>query len=112
MLWTLILVGVWFLIYGLTGVEAFFPCRVIRSMNNAIRQDIAEILLRKSYRSFHEQSVGEYLSQFTNDISQIENLAWNPFFNCIRSADGRTGHCLYAEAGNSSESVKRAADRI
>lgn len=83
--WTLILVGVWFLIYGLTGVETFFRCRVIRSMNNAIRQDIAEILLQKSYRSFHEQPVGEYLSQFTNDISQIENLAWNPFFDCIRS---------------------------
>lgn len=86
MLWTLILVVVWFLIYGMTGVETFFRCRVIRNMNNAIRQDIAEILLKKSYRSFHEQSVGEYLSQFTNDISQIENLAWNPFYGCIRSA--------------------------
>ncbi len=86
MRWTLILVGVWFLIYGLTGVETFFRCRVIRIMNNAIRQDIAEVLLKKSYRSFHEQSVGEYLSQFTNDISQIENLAWNPFFDCIRWA--------------------------
>ena len=84
--WTLILVGVWFLIYGFTGVETFFRCRVIRIMNNAIRQDIAEILLKKSYRSFHEQSVGEYLSQFTNDISQIENLAWNPFYDYIRSA--------------------------
>lgn len=84
--WTLILVGVWFLIYGLTGVETFFRCRVIRSMNNAIRQDTAEILLKKSYRSFHEQSVGEYLSQFTNDINQIENLAWNPLYDCIRSA--------------------------
>lgn len=86
MFWTLILVAVWFLIYGLTGAETFFRCRVIRMMNNAIRQDIAEILLKKSYRSFHDQSVGEYLSQFTNDISQIENLAWNPFFDCIRSA--------------------------
>ena len=86
MFWTLILVAVWFLIYGLTGMETFFRCRVIRIMNNAIRQDIAEILLKKSYRSFHEQSVGEYLSQFTNDISQIENLAWNPFYDCIRSA--------------------------
>ena len=86
MFWTLVLVVVWFLIYGFTGLENFFQCRVIRIMNNAIRQDIAEILLKKSYRSIHEQSVGEYLSQFTNDISQIENLAWNPFFDCIRSA--------------------------
>lgn len=83
--WMLLLVVIWFFIYGLTGVETFFRCRAIRSMNNAIRQDIAEILLQKSFRSFHEQSVGEYLSQFTNDIGQIENLAWNPFFDCIRS---------------------------
>lgn len=85
MFWTLFLVIIWFVIYGLTGVETFFRCRVIRAMNNAIRQDIAEILLKKSYRGFHEQPVGEYLSQFTNDITQIENLAWNPFFDCIRS---------------------------
>lgn len=84
--WTLLLVGVWFLIHGLTGAETFFRCRAIRSMNNAIRQDMAHILWKKSYRSFHGQSVGEYLAQFTNDIGQIENLAWNPFFECIRSA--------------------------
>lgn len=84
--WTMVLVGVWFLIYGLTGAETFFRCRAIQNMNNAIRQDIAELLLKKRYRSFHEQPVGEYLSQFTNDINQIENLAWNPFFDCIRSA--------------------------
>lgn len=86
MFWMLLLVVLWFLIYGLSGVETFFRCRAICVMNNAIRQDITEILLKKSYRSFHERPVGEYLSQFTNDISQIENLAWNPFFDCIRSA--------------------------
>lgn len=84
--WTLLLVSVWFLIYGLTGAETFFRCRVIRSMNNAIRQDIANMLLQKSYQQFHRQSVGEYLSLFTNDITQIENLVWNPFYDCIRSA--------------------------
>lgn len=82
--WTLLLVAVWFLIYGLTGAETFFRCRVIRSMNNALRQDIANMLLQKSYRQFHRQTVGEYLSLFTNDITQIENLVWNPFYDCIR----------------------------
>lgn len=37
------------------------------------------MLLDKSYQDFHKQSVGEYLAWFTNDVSQIENLAWNPF---------------------------------
>lgn len=82
--WTFLLVSVWFLIYGLTGLETFFRCRVIRKMNNAIRQDIANMLLQKSYRQFHQQSIGEYLSLSTNDITQIENLAWNPFYDCIR----------------------------
>lgn len=83
--WTLLLVAVWFLIYGLTSAETFFRCRVIRRMNNAIRQDISNMLLQKSYQQFHQQSVGEYLSLFTNDITQIESLAWNPFYDCIRS---------------------------
>lgn len=82
--WTFLLVAVWFLIYGLTGLETFCRCRVIRRMNNAIRQDITEILLQKSYWQFHQQSVGDYLTLFTNDINQIENLAWNPFYDCIR----------------------------
>lgn len=82
--WTLLLVAVWFLIYGLTGAETFFRCRLIRKMNNEIRQDIANMLLQKSYRQFHQRSVGESLSLFTNDITQIENLAWNPFYDCIR----------------------------
>lgn len=86
MFWMLLLVAVWFLIYGLTAVETFLQCRAIRAMNNAVRQDIAEMLLGKKYQDFHELSAGEYLSWFTNDINQIENLAWNPFFNCIRSA--------------------------
>lgn len=82
--WTFLLVAVWFLIYGLTSLETFFRCRVIRRMNNAIRQDITEILLQKSYWQFHQQSVGDYLTLFTNDINQIENLAWNLFYDCIR----------------------------
>ncbi len=86
LVWTLLLVAVWFVIQGLASVETFLRCRVIRIMNNAIRRDMAEKLLGKSYQSFHEQTVGEYLSQFTNDMSQIENQAWNPFFDCVRSA--------------------------
>ncbi len=77
--WMLLLVAVWFLIHGLSGLETWLRCRGIRCMNNAIRQDIAKALLRKSYLEFHGQSVGDYLALFTNDISQIESLAWNPF---------------------------------
>ena len=46
------LVAVWFLIYGLTGAETYFRCRVIRRMNNAIREDIASMLLQKTIGNF------------------------------------------------------------
>lgn len=33
MFWMLLLVAVWFLIYGLTAVETFLQCHAIRAMN-------------------------------------------------------------------------------
>lgn len=32
--WMLLLVVIWFFIYGLTGVETFFRCRIIRAMRH------------------------------------------------------------------------------
>lgn len=55
-------------------------------MNNAVRRDMAATLLQKNHREFHELDTGEYLSWFTNDINQIESLAWKPFYQCVDSA--------------------------
>lgn len=81
--WYLVLMGNWFILIAVNGFETYFEGRAIRTMNNAVRKDMAATLLTKSHGDFHKLDTGEYLSWFTNDINQIENLAWNPFFNCI-----------------------------
>jgi len=84
--WILIMLGAWFLLLGINSLQDFFQGRAVRAMNNAVRQDMAATLLQKKHGEFHELDTGEYLSWFTNDISQIENLAWKPFYQCVDSA--------------------------
>ena len=52
-------------------------------MNNAVRRDIAATMAVKGYEEFHQLNIGEYISRFSNDIEQIEKLAWNSFYGCI-----------------------------
>ena len=84
--WILMMVGAWFLLLGINSLQEFFQGRAVRAMNNAVRRDMAATLLRKNHGEFHELDTGEYLSWFTNDINQIENLAWKPFYQCVDSA--------------------------
>ena len=66
--------------------ETFFQGRAVRRMNNALRRDMAAGLLHKTHQEYHKQESGEYLSQFANDVNQIEQLAWTPFFTIMGSA--------------------------
>ncbi len=84
--WCLTLMGNWLILVAVGGLETYFEARAIRMMNNTVRQDMTATLLQKTHREFHTLDSGEYLSWFTNDINQIENLAWTPFFNCINYA--------------------------
>ena len=42
--------------------------------------------MHKTHQEYHKQESGEYLSQFTNDVNQIEQMAWTPFFTIMGSA--------------------------
>lgn len=84
--WILMMVGAWFLLLGINSLQEFFQGRAVRAMNNAVRRDMAATLLQKNHVEFHALDTGEYLSLFTNDINQIENLAWKPFYQCVDSA--------------------------
>lgn len=75
---------VFLLIFDQMG--AVFQGRAIRCMNNCVRLDIAATLAHTDYQNYHARESGEYLSQFTNNISQIESMAWNTFFQCITTA--------------------------
>ncbi len=83
LLWTLLLCGSWFLLLWVDSLEEIFQGRAIRKMNDEVRRDAAETLLKKSHGEFHEKDTGDYLSQFTNDVNKIEELAWQPFYRCV-----------------------------
>ena len=83
---SLSVIGGWILLscvqdYICTALQS----NAIRKMNNQVRQDMGKVLLKKSHGEFHEKESGQYLSWFTNDINQIENLGWNTFYSLIGS---------------------------
>ncbi len=82
----LTMTGTWFLLLWLEGLVELLQGRAIRKMNNAVRQDMTATLLHKSHVEFHGTDTGEYLSWFTNDVNQIEGLAWQPFYQCVACA--------------------------
>ena len=84
--WNLMMTAVWFLVLWVESLGEFFQGRAIRKMNHAVRSDMTATLLSMSYRDFHSKDTGEFLSWFTNDVNQIEGLAWRPFYQCIDSA--------------------------
>ncbi len=85
-LWMLILTGAWFLIMAISALKEFLQGWVICKLNNAIRDDMAATLIDMDYGQYHSATTGEYLSRFTNDVNQIENLAWKPFYEFAQAA--------------------------
>ncbi len=81
--WMLMMAGAWVLLLWIGSLRDYFQARAIRAMNNAVRRDIAATLLHKSHVEFHGKDTGEYLSWFTNDVNQMEDLAWTPFYQCV-----------------------------
>lgn len=84
--WSLMLTGSWFILLWVNSLVEFFQGRAIRAMNNAVRRDMTATLLHKSHVEFHGKDTGEYLSWFTNDVNQIEELAWKPLYQCVDAA--------------------------
>ena len=78
--------AVWLVIVLCLIGETVFQGRTVRQINNALRRDMAVGLLRKTHQEYHKLESGEYLSQFTNDVNQINQLAWTPFFVLIGAA--------------------------
>lgn len=81
--WTLIDVANWLIIEFFEIARSWAKFQVTRSMNHDFRADIVASLINKKYHEFHSQQTGEYLSWFTNDVSQVEMLAWQSFFGII-----------------------------
>ena len=81
--WTGINLVTWGLYFATSCLREIVQARTIRILNNEVRHDLYRTLLEKSYQDFHKQDSGEYISWLTNDVKQMESLAWKPFFECV-----------------------------
>ena len=73
--------GAWAISFTASHLETVFHYRALQKINGLERRDMTAALIRKSHQEYHSKESGTYLSGFTNDISQMEQLGWEPFFN-------------------------------
>lgn len=84
LLWFLFLDFLLFMLYVLFGY-----CRdlnlygAVREMNTALRARISESLLGRDYQSFDEADTGTYLSWYSNDLHQLEQQGFLPFYQLL-----------------------------
>lgn len=78
-----IMILFWIIVFALSVLQTAFQNYAMRKMNNMLRADIACGILQTSYQALHERNLGESLSQFTNDINEIKQRAWLPFYQLI-----------------------------
>lgn len=92
MYWTMLSLLFWgvYFIFGIA--QGYFQAKAIRVLNNQVRYDLYLSLLNRSYNDYHALDSGSYISWLTNNIKQIENLAWNPFFNGV----GRVAQIIWS----------------
>lgn len=81
--WSAVDMAAWVVYFAVCFWRESTQAKAVRVLNNDVRYDLCRQLLQKGYQDFHGQDSGEYLSWMTNDMKQIEQLAWNPFFNCV-----------------------------
>ena len=81
--WLFVTLAGWAGYFSSRSIQIYCQGRAIKEMNNHLRLDMAATLQQKSYGDFHAIDSGEYLSWFTNDVRQIEILAWEPFYQIV-----------------------------
>lgn len=58
--------------------------RAIQQMNNSLRRDISLGIGGKSFQSFVQSDTGNYISLYTNDVTQAENIGFTNFHSFCR----------------------------
>lgn len=81
--WTVLDLVAWGIYFGIGMVLDYTQARTICVLNDQVRQDLLATIMAKSYGQFHSKETGEYISWMTNNVTQIERLAWDPFFECV-----------------------------
>ena len=83
--WTAVLLGGYGLYFTSAALSNILQTRAYRILNNHVRHNLSLSLLDKSYQEYHDQNSGEYISWLTQNVKQIERLAWEPLFEYINS---------------------------
>ena len=81
--WLFLELGILLLETAVNCIRTWAKSRAIRAMNNDLRADIAATLLRSQHGDFHAKQSGEHLSRFTNDMTQVQTLAWDSVYGII-----------------------------
>ena len=81
--WTAADLACWGSYLLFTALQEHCQAKTIRALNNTVRDELYHSFLRKSHTDFHQFDTGEYLARLTNDVKQLEQLAWIPFFGCV-----------------------------
>ena len=81
--WTAADLACWGRYLLFTALQEHCQAKTIRALNNTVRDELYHSFLRKSHTDFHQFDTGEYLARLTNDVKQLEQLAWIPFFGCV-----------------------------
>lgn len=83
----LCLLGVQALLWVLVALTYYFGGVVTglahKGMQNDMRREISEIMIRKNYQEFEEREIGDYLAWYSNNVGRIDMWAYNSFFAMI-----------------------------
>lgn len=81
--WLVVDLGIYSLCCVLECIRGWAKSKAIRAMNNDVRADISASILKSEHQDFHAKQSGEHLSRLTNDVTQIQTLAWDSFYGII-----------------------------
>ena len=81
--WAIADMLMWFLNSALEHIRTCVKSRAIWAMNQDLRRDIAATILEDGHGEFHAKLSGEHLSRLTNDVTQIQSLAWESVYAII-----------------------------
>ena len=81
--WIAVDLGIYSLGCVLECIRSWAKSKAIQGMNNDVRADISATILKSEHQDFHAKQSGEHLSRLTNDVTQIQSLAWDSFYGIV-----------------------------
>ena len=80
-----LMIGIWIIYALLSYVKSIVQANAIRLMNQDLREDILDIIVRLDYTDYYDKDTGSYVSWLSNDINTIENSGFSNFYNIADS---------------------------